>query len=38
VALLTENRQRPMLLEVFTNPETDAKALANHYKLLNDSP
>ena len=38
VALLTENRSRPMLLEVFTDPENDAKALKTHFKAFEKRP
>lgn len=34
VALLVEERQRPMLLEVFTDADVDAKALAEYYELF----
>ena len=38
VTLLTENRSRPMLLEVFTDPESDAKALKTHFKAFDKRP
>ena len=38
VTLLTENRSRPMLLEVFTDPENDAKALKTHFKSFDKRP
>ena len=34
VALLVEERKRPMLLEVFTDADVDAKALAEYYNLF----
>lgn len=34
VALLVEERQRPLLLEVFTDADDDAKALADYFNLF----
>lgn len=34
VALLVEERQRPLLLEVFTDADADARALADYYDLF----
>jgi 2-succinyl-5-enolpyruvyl-6-hydroxy-3-cyclohexene-1-carboxylate synthase len=34
VALLVEERQRPLLLEVFTDADADSKALADYFNLF----